>query len=237
MGVLLVLAALCVVAAAQIAPNTAPAPDLGFARQEKYILAPKPSQPSPAVGYSSPGASVPADATAALAAAAPAPEFVRAEKYILAPKPSQGNPQAFTPSPGLSTATRETASLAADTAPAPSSGFVREEKYILAPKPSPVVYNSSSGASYATNETASLAASVETSTEFTENSRFPRHANYLLPNQPAKAEMENAITEGAKTEAAPAAVSGFVTTSGQNFILNGKIHFFPGSNDYFLILR
>lgn len=46
-----------------------------------------------------------------------------------------------------------------------------------------------------------------------------------------------ATSDGAQPETAPVPVSGFVHRSGQNFVVNGSVHFFPGSNDYFLILR
>jgi hypothetical protein len=47
----------------------------------------------------------------------------------------------------------------------------------------------------------------------------------------------NVSGQDAQVETAPTPVSGFVSTSGQNFVVNGSVHFFPGSNDYFLILR
>lgn len=32
-------------------------------------------------------------------------------------------------------------------------------------------------------------------------------------------------------------MAGFVTAVGTNFVVNGSVHYFPGSNDYFLVLR
>ena len=32
-------------------------------------------------------------------------------------------------------------------------------------------------------------------------------------------------------------MSGFVGRNGTNFVVDGRVHFFPGSNDYFLLLR
>lgn len=48
----------------------------------------------------------------------------------------------------------------------------------------------------------------------------------------------SAKTEGVAAGSAEAeAASGFVTTNGTNFILNGQIWYPAGSNDYFLMLR
>ena len=47
------------------------------------------------------------------------------------------------------------------------------------------------------------------------------------------AKTEGVTAGSAKTEAA----SGFVTTNGTKFILNGQIWYPAGSNDYFLVFR
>lgn len=70
---------------------------------------------------------------------------------------------------------------------------------------------------------------------------------YILPDQPTSAswtgEPSSAQPEAAKAETAahveaiaPASPN-FVTTDGIHFTLDGSIRYFPGSNDYFLILR
>ncbi len=66
---------------------------------------------------------------------------------------------------------------------------------------------------------------------------FPRDARYVLPEVQPIGLNPPATSDSAQPETAPVPVSGFVQRSGQNFVVNGSVHFFPGSNDYFLILR
>ena len=67
--------------------------------------------------------------------------------------------------------------------------------------------------------------------------KFPRDARLVLPEVQPIGLNPPATSESAQPETAPVPVSGFVQRSGQNFVVNGSVHFFPGSNDYFLILR
>ena len=72
---------------------------------------------------------------------------------------------------------------------------------------------------------------------FSEPQGYVRDEKYILPEQPADssfAPVENQ-TLAARTESSGNV--GFVTTNGINFVLNGKIKYFSGSNDYFLIMR
>ena len=66
---------------------------------------------------------------------------------------------------------------------------------------------------------------------------FPRGARYVLPDIQPIGLNPPATSDSAQPETAPVPVSGFVQRSGQNFVVNGSVHFFSGSNDYFLILR
>ena len=66
---------------------------------------------------------------------------------------------------------------------------------------------------------------------------FPRDARYVLPEVQPIGLNPPATSDSAQPETAPVPVSGFVQRSGQNFVVNGTVQFFPGSNDYFLILR
>ncbi len=66
---------------------------------------------------------------------------------------------------------------------------------------------------------------------------FPRGARYVLPEIQPIGLNPSAPSDSAQPETAPVPVSGFVQRSGPNFVVNGSVHFFPGSNDYFLILR
>ena len=59
---------------------------------------------------------------------------------------------------------------------------------------------------------------------------------FALPEIPLAFSMA-ATTETSPPQGTPLAVSGFVGRNGTNFVVNGKVHFFPGSNDYFLLLR
>ena len=52
-------------------------------------------------------------------------------------------------------------------------------------------------------------------------------------SSPGSAKTEGVTTGSAQTEA----LSGFVSTNGTNFILNGQIWYPAGSNDYFLVFR
>ncbi len=122
-------------------------------------------------------------------------------------------------------------SLAPDIAPAPD--FSRDEKYILPPQPPTPSPDSAPAAepSPPANGTKSFM-----SIPYSEK-KFPRNARYVLPDVLPIGTYPPAPGEGAQPETEPVAVSGFVQRSGQNFVVNGSVHFFPGSNDYFLILR
>lgn len=125
------------------------------------------------------------------------------------------------------------AQYAADNSTTPDPAFSRQDKYILAPRPSvpsPSPGYTPRNRSVATNDTASLSSMVVTGSD------FPRHTKYLLPDAPESDSLDASV-EGELAQVAPSSVSGFVGCSGQSFILNGSTHFFPGSNDYFLILR
>lgn len=65
---------------------------------------------------------------------------------------------------------------------------------------------------------------------------FVQHGKFSLPKIDLIPGF-NVSGEDAQAETAPTPLSGFVSTSGQNFVVNGSVQFFPGSNDYFLILR
>ena len=88
-----------------------------------------------------------------------------------------------------------------------------------------------SSASEAVTETAPF--SSVTDTEET----FPiRPDKFALPEIPLAFSMA-ATTEISQPQGQPSAVSGFVGRNGTNFVVDGRVHFFPGSNDYFLLLR
>ncbi len=71
---------------------------------------------------------------------------------------------------------------------------------------------------------------------FSEPQGYNRDEKYLLPEQPADSSFAPVNeTLAARTEASGNV--GFVTTKGINFVLNGQIKYFSGSNDYFLIMR
>ena len=109
--------------------------------------------------------------------------------------------------------------------PTSDSTFERNDKYKLGPQPASLqkltTHSFESGSSG--------------------SSDFNRSDKYLLPSPPVDnsfAPLQNegfAASVAAKVEAA--GNIGFVKTSGTNFVLNGKITYFSGSNDYFLILR
>ena len=62
---------------------------------------------------------------------------------------------------------------------------------------------------------------------------FAHTAKYALPAKPNDTELAPTNSSGASVEA----ISAFVGTQGTDFVVNGQVHFFSGSNDYFLILR
>ena len=105
--------------------------------------------------------------------------------------------------------------------PSPASAFERSDKYILAPQP----------------ESQQRASSTNFQSGYSGSAEFNRSDKYTLPSQPTDdsfAPLENREL-AAKIESG--GNFGFVGTSGTNFVLNGKITYFSGSNDYFLILR
>ena len=109
--------------------------------------------------------------------------------------------------------------------PTSDSTFERNDKYKLGPQPASLqkltAHSFESGSSGSPN--------------------FRRSDKYLLPSQPADDSFAPLQNEGfaarvaAKVEAG--GNMGFVKTNGTYFVLNGKITYFSGSNDYFLILR
>ena len=62
---------------------------------------------------------------------------------------------------------------------------------------------------------------------------FPGDARYILPPRPTE-EWRPATDLGREEQAAP---TGFVKTLGANFVLDGKVVQFAGTNGYFVILR
>ena len=105
--------------------------------------------------------------------------------------------------------------------PSPASAFERSDKYRLAPQPG----------------FQQRASTVSFESGYSGSPEFNRSDKYTLPSQPTDdsfAPLENREL-AAKVESGGNV--GFVGTNGTNFVLNGKITYFSGSNDYFLILR
>ncbi|CAL8463202.1 g2736 [Coccomyxa elongata] len=73
--------------------------------------------------------------------------------------------------------------------------------------------------------------------QFSKPLGYSRGNKYILPKQPADSAFApvNNLPYAARAESA--GNIGFVQTNGTNFVLNGKIKYFSGSNDYFLIMR
>ena len=83
----------------------------------------------------------------------------------------------------------------------------------------------------------SLSGSESFSSRPNTNAEFPRGSRFILPEVQPIGLSPPDTSGSAQTETAPVPVAHFVQRSGQNFVVNGSVHFFPGSNDYFLILR
>ena len=125
------------------------------------------------------------------------------------------------------------------------------------PSPTPYYYTSPAFSAYSTEQAApspevlspqsapepqpsaspSLTGTKSFSSRPYQGDEFPRGARFVLPEVQPIGLNPPATSESAQPETAPVPVSGFVQRSGQHFVVNGSVHFFPGSNDYFLILR
>ena len=133
---------------------------------------------------------------------------------------------------------------------------------IIAPAPGPAGAAETESSSHRSSDKYAIAADPDTS-GWTQGSALPQgtgvqsasgvafentvtNPKYILPSQPTSASwsgQSSAQPEAARAETAAhvediaPASSNFVTTDGIHFTLDGSIRYFPGSNDYFLILR
>ena len=73
--------------------------------------------------------------------------------------------------------------------------------------------------------------------QFSEPQNYTRGEKYILPQQPADSSFAPIKNQALAAKTESAGNVGFVTTNGTNFVLNGHIKYFSGSNDYFLIMR
>ncbi|CAL8463203.1 g2737 [Coccomyxa elongata] len=107
--------------------------------------------------------------------------------------------------------------------PAESPSAVRpvNDKYALGPLP-----NFLQQASYS-----------DFQSQFREPQNYSRGEKYVLPQQPADSSFAPIKNQALAARTESSGNVGFVTTNGTNFVLNGQIKYFSGSNDYFLILR
>ncbi|BDA44582.1 probable mannan endo-1,4-beta-mannosidase 1 at N-terminal half [Coccomyxa sp. Obi] len=64
-----------------------------------------------------------------------------------------------------------------------------------------------------------------------------RSEKFILPEQPANSSFAPVNGEALAARIEAGGNIGFVKTTGTNFVLNGKIRYFSGSNNHFLILR
>ena len=73
--------------------------------------------------------------------------------------------------------------------------------------------------------------------QFSKPLGYSRGSKYILPQRPADSSFAPVKNLPYAARAEAAGNVGFVRTNGTNFVLNGKIKYFSGSNDYFLIMR
>ena len=88
-------------------------------------------------------------------------------------------------------------------------------------------------------DTSPFAPAQSQSNASSDSSDFVRHTKFVLPNQPNNATLSLGLA-GSRTNAASVeAISQlqFVKTNGVHFTVGGRIRYFKGSNDYFLVLR
>ena len=180
-------------------------------------------------------------------APAPAPGFDRGQKFLLPKRPEgwtvAANAVAGEGLPGAQVAAAP-APVRAEQAPAPLAPF--GPKYQLPGQPT----DSDIAASLSTLgemladyqlhsmptskvETQPLSARVEEAASPSSSPGFSRDARYILPPRPTE-EWRPATDFTREEQAAP---TGFVKTEGPNFVLDGKVVQFAGTNGYFVILR
>ena len=73
--------------------------------------------------------------------------------------------------------------------------------------------------------------------QFSEPKGFQRHEKYILPQQPADSSFAPVKDAALAARIEAGTNVGYVGTSGTNFVLNGKIRHFSGSNSFFLVMR
>ena len=159
-------------------------------------------------------------AAAETAASAPWPGFNRNQKYVLPARPNAEDWAAPSLGPAAQSAlTRSYAALAA--AEAPSS----TPKFQLPPRPR----------NWGGNFSAVLAELQAIEQAPPRSAPSPATAEAARPQRsPA---LGPGTAPGPARPKAAAEASGFVTTSGTNFVVDGKIKFFSGTNAYFLLNR
>ena len=180
-------------------------------------------------------------------APAPAPGFDRGQKFLLPRRPEgwtlAGNAVAGKGLPGAQYAAAP-APVRAEQAPAPLAQF--GPKYQLPGRPTDGDFAASLStlgktlADYQLHslptskvETQPLNARVEEAASPSSSPGFPRDARYILPPRPTE-EWRPATDFTREEQVAP---TGFVKTAGTNFVLDGKVVQFAGTNGYFVILR
>ena len=180
-------------------------------------------------------------------APAPAPGFDRGQKFLLPRRPEgwtlAANAVAGEGLPGAQSAAAP-APVRAEQAPAPLAPF--GPKYRLPGRPTDGDFAASLStlgemlADYQLHsvptskvETQPLSASVEEAASPSSSPGFSRDARYILPPRPTE-EWRPATDFTREEQVAP---TGFVKTEGTNFVLDGKIVQFAGTNGYFVILR
>ena len=161
-------------------------------------------------------------AAADTAASAPWPGFGRNQKYVLPARPSGGEWAAPAMGPAAQTAlARSYAALAAAEAPSTTP------KFRLPPRPQNWGGNFSAVLAelQAGEQAQPLSAPSRATTEAVRPQMSPAPSpGSAQPPSPARPRAE-------------ADASGFVTTSGTNFVVKGKVKFFSGTNAYFLLNR
>ena len=88
-------------------------------------------------------------------------------------------------------------------------------------------------------ETSPFAPTQSQSNTTSNSSDFVRHTKFVLPNQPINATSRMDLAGRQINPASVEAISQlqFVRTNGVYFTVGGRIRYFKGSNDYFLVLR
>ena len=180
-------------------------------------------------------------------APAPAPGFDRGQKFLLPRRPEGWSLAASAVAgeglPGAQSAAAP-APVRAEQAPAPLAPF--GPKYRLPERPTDGDFAASLStlgemlADYQLHsmptskvETEPLSARVEEAASPSSSPGFSRDARYILPPRPTE-EWRPATDFTREEQVAP---TGFVKTEGTNFVLDGKVVEFAGTNGYFVILR